>query len=145
LAETIPLVAPPDKEPSAVVRRFVEAVNGRDPEKVLEQSSDELVLVDSLGFRTAGRGSVREAWAAYFKMVPDFRITLDQVIERGEVVVALGCASGTCSDGGPPKPENRWSTPAAWRAVVRAEKVAEWRIYADQEPMRAIMRRQAAG
>jgi hypothetical protein len=39
------------------------------------------------------------------------------------------------------KMENRWETPAAWRAVVEGGLVAEWRVYADNEPMRELMRR----
>jgi hypothetical protein len=36
--------------------------------------------------------------------------------------------------------ENRWETPAAWRAVVVDGLVAEWRVYTDNEPMRERMR-----
>jgi ketosteroid isomerase-like protein len=131
--------------PTTVIRRFVETVNGRDAERVLDHTTDDHVFIDSLGFRTKGRGALREAWSAYFKMVPDFRISLDQVIEHGEVVVAFGAISGTWTNGGPALTENRWSTPGAWRAVVRAGQVAEWRVYADNEPFRAVMRRNAAG
>jgi len=134
----------PYQEPASVTRRFVEAVNARDADKILAQTTDDHVFIDSLGFRTAGRGPLREAWTAYFKMVPDFRISLDQVIEHGEVVVAFGAASGTWKGKAPPRPEDRWSTPAAWRAVVRAGQVAEWRVYADLEPLRAIQRRNGA-
>lgn len=130
--------------PAAVTRRFVEAVNSCDADKILAHVSDNHVFVDSLGFRTSGRGALREAWASYFKMVPDYRVTLDQVIEHGEVVVAFGMATGTWKNGGAPLPENRWSAPAAWRAVVRAGLVAEWRVYCDNEPLRAIVRRNAA-
>ena len=66
---------------------------------------------------------------------------LDQVIEQGEVVVAFGMATGTWKNGGALLPENRWSAPAAWRVVVRAGQVAEWRVYCDNEPLRAIVRR----
>lgn len=131
--------------PAAVTRRFVEAVNSCDAEKILAHVTDNHVFVDSLGFRTSGRGALRDAWASYFKMVPDYRVTLDQVIEQGEVVVAFGMVTGTWKNGAAPSPENRWSTPAAWRAVVRAGLVAEWRVYCDNEPLRAIMRRNGAG
>ena len=134
----------PHQDPASVTRRFVDAVNARDADRILSQTTDDHVFIDSLGFRTTGRGALREAWTAQFKTVPDFHITLDQVIERGEVVVAFGAASGTWIERMPPRPENRWSTPAAWRAVVRAGQVAEWRVYADLEPLRAIMRRNGA-
>jgi len=52
----------------------------------------------------------------------------------------LGKARGTYSSDGELKAENRWETPAAWRAVVEGGLVAEWRVYADNEPMRKLMR-----
>jgi hypothetical protein len=36
---------------------------------------------------------------------------------------------------------NFWKTPAAWRAVIKEGKVAVWQVYADNEPIRAIMRK----
>ena len=42
--------------------------------------------------------------------------------------------------GGELRAENRWETPAAFRAVVEDGLVAEWRVYADNEPMRRLMR-----
>jgi hypothetical protein len=38
------------------------------------------------------------------------------------------------------KPENHWQTPLAIRAFVEEGQVAEWRAYADNEPMRQLMR-----
>ncbi len=35
--------------------------------------------------------------------------------------------------------ENGWRIPACWRAVVRDEKVSEWRIYTDNKPVYDIM------
>lgn len=52
-------------------------------------------------------------------MVPDYTIAVDETFAEGLVIVMLGAAQGTCSCGGSLKPENRWQTPAAWRAVAR--------------------------
>ncbi|HEY1939222.1 MAG TPA: nuclear transport factor 2 family protein [Candidatus Angelobacter sp.] len=41
------------------------------------------------------------------------------------------------------KKENFWKTPAAWRAVVKDGKIAVWQVFADNEPIRAIMRKNA--
>ena len=40
--------------------------------------------------------------------------------------------------------ENFWKTPAALRAVIRNGKIALWQVYADNEPIRAVMRTAAA-
>ena len=41
------------------------------------------------------------------------------------------------------KKENFWKTPAAWRAVVKEGKIAVWQVFADNEPIRAVMRKNA--
>jgi limonene-1,2-epoxide hydrolase len=48
-------------------------------------------------------------------------------------VILLGMARGTYVG-------KTWSTPAAWRAKVHDDRVAEWRVYADNEPLRQLMR-----
>jgi hypothetical protein len=73
-------------------------------------------------------------------MVPDYSIIVEEIFCDGPVVVMLGKARGTYSTDGELKAENRWETPAAWRAVVEGGLVAEWRVYADNEPMRKLMR-----
>ena len=37
------------------------------------------------------------------------------------------------------KPENRWKTPVALRASVEGDRISEWQVYADNEPMRKLM------
>jgi hypothetical protein len=69
-----------------------------------------------------------------FRMVPDYTISIEEVYEDGFVVVMLGEARGTYAPDGKLQPENRWRTPAAFRALIDAGKVAEWRVYADNEP-----------
>jgi hypothetical protein len=55
----------------------------------------------------------------------------------------LGVAEGTYTPDGKLKPENRWKTPAVFRALVEDGKVAEWRVYADNEPIRERMRKRS--
>jgi hypothetical protein len=74
-------------------------------------------------------------------MVPDYSIAVDERFFDGPVALLLGTAQGTyCSDG-VLRPENRWKTPVALRAQVENGLVAEWRVYADNEPMRERMRK----
>ncbi len=37
------------------------------------------------------------------------------------------------------KKEDFWKTPASSRAVVKGGKIAQWQVFADNEPIRAIM------
>ena len=82
---------------------------------------------------------MRDGWAAYFRMVPDYTVAVDETFSDGPVVIMLGVARGTYAKDGQVRPENAWQTPAAWRARIQDKKVAEWRVYADNEPIRQLM------
>ena len=56
----------------------------------------------------------------------------------------LGVARGTYVPDGARPMTNAWETPVALRARIRDGRVAEWRVYVDHEPMRALMRRPPA-
>jgi uncharacterized protein (TIGR02246 family) len=126
---------------ASIVHGFVTAINHQSAEEIASLMTEDHVFIDSLGMRVTGREPMKKGWQAYFGMVPDYTISVDETFVDGPVVVMLGAARGTCSSGGPLKAENRWRTPAAWRAVVRGSLVAEWRVYADNEPIRQIMAR----
>jgi len=127
--------------PAAVAHAFVDAINSRSPEEIARLMTEDHVFIDSLGTRVTGRQQMKKGWQGYFSMVPDYAITVDETFAEGPVVAMLGTAQGTWSPGGSLKPENRWQTPAAWRAVVRGSLIAEWRVYADNEPIRQVMAR----
>lgn len=74
-------------------------------------------------------------------MVPDYSIAVDEWLCDGTVVVLLGAAQGTYAPDGKLSGENRWKTPGAFRAQIEDGLVTEWRVYADNEPIRELMRR----
>lgn len=127
--------------PASIAHAFVNAINHRSAEEIASLMTEDHVFIDSLGMRVTGRRQMKKGWQGYFSMVPDYTIAVDETFAGGSVVVMLGAAQGTYSSGGSLKPENRWQTPAAWRAVVRGSLIAEWRVYADNEPIRQIMAR----
>jgi len=88
-----------------------------------------------------GLARLRSAWEGYFKMVPDYAISHDEIFAGGDTVAMFGMAQGTFSKDGQIKKENFWKTPASWRAVVQNGKIALWQVYTDNEPIREIMRR----
>jgi ketosteroid isomerase-like protein len=124
-----------------LARKFVAAINRRDVDALAALMTAEHRFVDSLGNVVEGRDKMRAGWAGYFKMVPDYRINVDESVSDGLVVVLLGVAEGTYAADGEMKPENPWSTPVALRAGVTDGLIAEWRVYADNEPLRQIMRK----
>ena len=129
---------------ATVAHAFADAVNRRSPADIARLMTEDHVFIDSMGTRVAGKQAMQKGWQGYFSTVPDYSITVDQTFAEGPVVVMLGTAQGTWSSGGPLKQENRWQTPAAWRAVVRDSLIAEWRVYADNEPIRRIIARNSA-
>jgi ketosteroid isomerase-like protein len=141
------------RETVEVVRRFVEAINRQDVNALAELMTDDHRFTDSLGNVVRGRESMREGWKLYFRMVPDYRLEIDETFVNQSTVVMLGTAGGTylhesvSATGMPgPRPDgtlkrpNQWQTPAAVRARIEGGLVAEWRIFADNEPIRKLMR-----
>jgi ketosteroid isomerase-like protein len=127
-------------DPIAVVLKFEQLVNSRSAEAVCGLLTEDSVFIDSLGNKVQGIGKLRQAWQGYFNMVPDYTISHSEILAHGETVAIFGSAQGTFSKDGKMKKADFWSTPAAWRAVVKDDKIALWQVFADNEPIRQIMR-----
>ena len=123
------------------VLKFERAINARDPEQICALITDDAAFIDSLGASITGAGKWRAAWEGYFRMVPDYAISHSDIIPGGDTVAIFGSAQGTFSKAGALRSEDFWRMPAAWRAVVRQGRIAVWQVYADNEPLRAIMRK----
>jgi len=130
--------------PIQVVLEFEKLINAHDPDAICALMTPDGEFVDSLGNRIQGREKLRASWACYFKMVPDYSISHSEIFAEGNTVAVFGPAQGTFSRDGQLRQENFWKTPAAWRAVVKDNKIALWQVYADNEPIREVMRRVAA-
>ncbi|MGD0940497.1 MAG: nuclear transport factor 2 family protein [Terracidiphilus sp.] len=124
-----------------VARAFVKAINRQDMDGMAELMPPDHRFVDSLGTVDQGREKMLANWIAYFRMVPDYSIAVEEFFCVGPIVVILGWARGTYAPGGDLRPENHWETPLAIRALVENGLVAEWRAYADNEPIRQKMKR----
>ena len=125
--------------PLEVVRAFVTCINTHDVDGLAALMTEDHRFIDSLGQVVRGREAVRSGWGQYFSMVREYRLQADEWLCDGLVVVLLGTADGNYSPDGAPSPGRSWTTPAVWRAVVRGGQVAEWRVYADNEPIRQLM------
>ncbi len=121
---------------------FVELINRHDVPGLMSLMSEDHRLVDGLGEVVRGRERLRKGWLQYFEMVPDYTIEVTQVMQEGHDVGLFGAAKGTIRTGGRLLPTNRWSIPWAARATIRGDLVTEWRVYADNEPARAILSRE---
>jgi ketosteroid isomerase-like protein len=123
---------------------FVRRINAHDVEGMVALMSGDHVFIDSLTNRLS-RPAIKSGWRLYFQMVPDYWIKVEETVADENTVILFGSAGGTyVPNGGKVVDENQWETAAAWRAVVRDGKVVEWRIYADNEPVREKMRAASA-
>jgi len=122
-----------------VALQFVEAICSHDVERILSLVTDDHVLIDSGGQDLQGKKIIGGAWTAYFLAFPDYHILVSEIIDQGAVVALFGTASATFSVEGRLLPENSWAIPACWKAVIEGARVAEWQVYADNEPVRRIL------
>jgi ketosteroid isomerase-like protein len=125
--------------PTEVALEFVKRINERDVTKLCELMTEDHLFIDSAGERFEGREVMRNGWNSYYQWFPDYAITVTDILAEGEVVGLFGSTSGTFAVEGELHAQNHWAGPAAWKVVIRGKHVAEWWVYADNEPVRKIM------
>jgi ketosteroid isomerase-like protein len=120
-----------------VFKGFVAAINDHDVVSMIAVMTEDHLFVDSLGNAVRGAASMQTGWRGYFAMCPDYCISVETILSGPFIVVATGSANGTI-DG------VAWQTPAAWQAIIRDRKVAEWRVFADNKPVYEILSHRSA-
>jgi hypothetical protein len=75
----------------------------------------------------------------YFKMIPDYKVSHEEVMAKGDTVAVFGSARGTYAKAGKLTKQNFWEIPASWKAITRDGLVAYWQVYADNQPVRKLM------
>jgi ketosteroid isomerase-like protein len=124
-----------------VATEFVRAICRQNVSALAELMTPDHIFTDSLGNLVVGRDAMCYGWAGYFAIVPDYSVTVEETYSDGSMVVLLGMAQGTYKGKDGLSPENLWKTPIAIRARIEDGLVAEWRVYADNEPIRALTRK----
>jgi ketosteroid isomerase-like protein len=128
------------RAPTTIVLRFIELINAHDVDGLVDLLASDHRFVDSLGGVFEGRETLRNGWRSYLRMVPDYSIEVERIIADGSDVVVLGTARGTYSRDGIQRLGDPWATPGAWMGRVKRGHITEWRVYADNEPIRRRMR-----
>jgi ketosteroid isomerase-like protein len=127
--------------PVETVREFMSRINQGDADKLAELMTEDHAFIDPMGQAVHGREAMRTAWARYYAFCPDYSVTCEKILSDGNVVVAFGSAGGTIAVNSELSRENGWRIPAAWMAIVENDLVKEWRVYADNQPVREILSR----
>jgi steroid delta-isomerase-like uncharacterized protein len=83
----------------ATLRRFVDATNSGDPERLVE-TIDEVFAPDvristPLPVAATGAVAIKEVFTTLLRAYPDLHIAVDDLIEEGDKVVALQTVTGT--------------------------------------------------
>ena len=139
-----------NSQPLEVAMEFIKRINGGDINALCDLMTENHIFQDALGKRFMGRETMRQGWTNYLKIVADYQVHADEFFQTDERVAIFGTASGsyvgphgpaTKSGNGSPVlhaasssvdsalgPNGFWEVPAAWRAVVQDQKIAEWRI-----------------
>jgi ketosteroid isomerase-like protein len=123
-----------------IALRFIDCINMHSLVDLAALITEDHLLVDAQGNQHRGHKQIERSWRACFEWFPDYSINVHQAFANGNIAVVTGCAIGTYAIYGRMNPENRWKIPSAWQGVVRNEKIAEWRVYADNEPAWKAMR-----
>jgi ketosteroid isomerase-like protein len=132
--------------PIDVVTAFIAAINARSIEQISDLMTDDHTFVDSVGRAISGREQMTTGWETYYRLFPDYAITVEDIVGHGDFVAVFGAVSGTFNGKRGLVPENRIAMPASWRAIVEGGKVKRWQVYADwTEGMRTIAEDQAHG
>jgi ketosteroid isomerase-like protein len=131
-----------EQSPLDLIETFVDTINRHEVDGIVRLLHPDHVFTDSLGRTVRGAESMRAAWQDYFAIVPDYWIRVEHGVLAPEYIALFGEAGGTLAVAGQLREESKWQSPAAWRAVVIDGQVAEWEVYADNEPLRALMRKQ---
>jgi ketosteroid isomerase-like protein len=126
-----------------VADQFVTAINQHNVQKLVELMTEDHRFIDSMGEIYTGRIVMKKGWEDYFKMVPDYLIEVSEEFVSGNTVVYLGKAKGTYTSDGNLKTENRWETLIALKAVISGVQVKEWQVIADNEPIRAVIKKES--
>ncbi len=128
-----------DADPVPIALGFVAAINAHDVDALVTLMTPDHVFVDAGGQTVRGSTAMREGWTSYFQSFPDYQIVIREVLTFKDIVGIFGSAKGTHAPDGRMSEENRWEVPAAWEAKVRAGRVYEWRVYAENAPVSDIM------
>ena len=114
------------------LQHWLAAINHHNVDALTALMTEDIVFTDSLGNRVKGASSLEQGWRSYFTLCPDYWVRGDQVMTEGDTLLVSGEAGGTI-DG------VSWKIPAAWRAIIRDGRVAEWQVFADNTPVYKIL------
>ncbi len=120
-----------DTEEIRIVNTFNNAINEGNVELLSSLMTEDHTFIDAGGNAHSGVQEMTEGWKEFFQMFPDYKNSFKNILQNGNLVVALGTASGTYNGKRGLVSENRINWSAAWKVIVENNKVKLWQVYSD--------------
>lgn len=120
-----------ETEEIKTVQSFNNAINDGNIKVLSELMTEDHTFITSTGHSVSGKKEMTAGWKDFFKMFPDYKNNFENILQKGNMVVATGRVYGTYNGKRGLVPENRIEMPAAWKAVVENGKIKSWQVYAD--------------
>jgi len=117
-------------DPKLTALQFNEHIDNQNIEGLSGLMTDDHTFIDREDAVYRGKETMTRSWMEFFRSYPGYHNTFTRVESHGDVVILIGYA--TWSKGTPPDH-------AIWKATIRDDRVAEWRIYEDTEENRALL------
>jgi ketosteroid isomerase-like protein len=114
-------------DPKIVALLFNEHINNQDLENLVDLMTEDHTFISVSGKVERGRKIMKEGWAEFFRLYPDYRNIFSRVESKGNTVIMVGHSE--CS-------EESLDGPALWTAIIKDDHVQEWRVYDDTEETR---------
>jgi hypothetical protein len=114
-----------------IIVDFIEAINNGNVDKMVALMATDHLFLDSRDQKMEGKDNLRQAWIGYFALFPDYKIEINEILEKDSVICIFGYASGTYKNLIKEDNRNHWRIPAAWRAIVMDDYIKLWQVYAD--------------
>lgn len=117
--------------PEKIVQEFNHKINTRDLEGLSEMLTPDHTFIDSSQEVHQGRELMITNWKTFFELYPDYQNHFRFLKTQADLVIVLG--HSTCSF-------SALAGPAIWTARVVQNRIAEWRVYLDNEANRRMLK-----
>jgi ketosteroid isomerase-like protein len=69
---------------------FVAAINSHDVETIAALMADDHTFIDAHGNEVTGKETMKDGWASYFQLFPDYYIEIEEIFTKGDLAMAYG-------------------------------------------------------
>ena len=122
-----------------VVLEYIKAINSFDLETMSQHMHEDHMYIGSEGSVTCGKKCMLKTWETFFNMFPDYTITVEHIINSGNLVAVFGSIIGSYNGLKGPHIANKVSGPAAWKIIVEDQSIKLWQEYSDNTEMTRLI------